>query len=169
MLKESQEKHLANFPDDLTIIVKPFDPRAREIAHEIIDNLEKVLPDLMIHFGGAVALGIAGQNDIDINILSSPEEYTKYSPIIEKLYGEPKKRGTSIKWEFMKDGFGVDLFLTDKNSQNLKDQIRVFELLSENKALRDEYEQIKLPLGQKNFKDYARKKYEFFNKILENK
>jgi len=124
---------------------------------------------LIIHFGGASALGIAGQNDIDINVLATPEEYEKDSAIIEKIFGEPKRRGASIKWEFIKNGFDVELYLTNKNSPNLQDQIRVFEILSHNKELRDEYERTKLPYGPIDFKEYMRKKYEFFNKILPGK
>jgi GrpB-like predicted nucleotidyltransferase (UPF0157 family) len=167
MIKESQEQYLSRFADDLTIVVKPFDPGTQKVAGDMINELKKVLPGLAIHFGGAAALGLAGQNDIDINVLSSPNEYEHYSPIIEKLYGPPKRKGTSIKWEFAREGFNVELYLTDKDSPSLKDQIRVFEALSNSKELRDEYEKIKLPYGQKNFKDYMRKKYEFFNKILE--
>lgn len=169
MIKESQEKYLSTLPDGKIIVVKPFNPRTQEVAKGIIDELKIALPDLVIHFGGAAALGIAGQNDIDINILSTPNEYDKYSPAIEKVFGEPKRRGTSIKWEFIKDGFEIELYLTDKNSPNLQEQIRVFEILSKSKELRDEYEQTKLPYGPIDFKEYMRKKYEFFNKILENK
>lgn len=167
MIKESQEKYLSTLPDDKIIVVKPFDPKVQEVAKGIIDQLKIALPELTIHFGGAAALGIAGQNDIDINILATPEEYDKYSPIIEKIFGEPKRKGTSIKWEFVRDGFDVELYLNDKNSKNLQEQIHVFEVLSENKELRDQYEQIKMPYGPIDFKEYMRKKYEFFNKILE--
>jgi GrpB-like predicted nucleotidyltransferase (UPF0157 family) len=169
MLKESQEKYLSTLPDGKIIVVKPFDPKVLQAAKEILDQLHQALPDLIIHFGGASALGIAGQNDIDINILATPEEYEKYSPIIEQIFGEPKRHGTSIKWEFIKNGFDVELYLTNKNSPNLQDQIRVFEILSHNKELRDEYEHIKLPYGAIDFKEYMRKKYEFFNKILPTK
>ena len=167
MIKESQEKYLSTLPDGKIVIVKPFDPRAQSVAKEIVDQLKAVLPELQIHFGGAAALGVAGQNDIDINILTTPGEYDKYSPIVEKLFGEPIRRGASVKWVFVKDGFDIELYLSDKNSVNLQDQIRVFEILSQNKALRDKYEQIKMPYGPIDFKDYMRKKYEFFNKILE--
>lgn len=167
MIKESQEKYLDSLPDGKIIEVKPFDPRVQKVANEIIAQIEEALPDSEIHFGGAAALGIAGQNDIDVNILSTPEEYEKYIPKIVELFGEPKKKGTSIKWEFVQDGLDIELYLTDKNSPNLQEQLKVFELLSQNKELRDEYEQIKLPYGPIDFKEYMRKKYEFFNKILE--
>ncbi|MEI6843001.1 MAG: GrpB family protein [bacterium] len=166
MIKESQEKYLSTLPDGKVIVVKPFDPKVQEVARKIVGNLQKVLPDLQIHFGGAAALGIAGQNDIDINILTVPKKYDEYFPIVEKLFGKPKRKGTSIKWEFVEEGFDVELYLTDKNSPNLQDQIRVFEMLSQNKGLRGEYEQTKMPYGPIDFKEYMRKKYAFFNKIL---
>jgi len=166
MIKESQEKYLSSLPDGKVVVVKPFDHKVQEVAKGIIDELKKALPEPTIHFGGAAALGIAGQNDIDINILTTPEEYDTYSPIIEKIFGEPKRRGTSIKWEFVKDGFEVELYLSDKNSSNLQGQIRMFEILSQNKELRDRYEQVKMPYGPIDFKEYMRKKYEFFNEIL---
>ena len=167
MIKESQEKYLSTLPDGKVIVVQPFDPKSQEVAKEIIDQLKRVLPELEIHFGGAAVLAVAGQNDIDINILTTPEEFDKYSPIVEKLFGEPVRRGMSVKWAFVKDGFDIELYLSNKNSSNFQDQIRVFDILSGNKALRDQYEQIKMPYGPIDFKEYMRKKYEFFNKILE--
>lgn len=166
MITESQEKYLASLPDGKTITVRPFDPKVQEVAHGIVEKLKEILPELQIHFGGASALGIAGQNDIDVNILTTPKEYEKYTPLIQKIFGEPTKKGTSIKWELVQDGFDVELYLTDKNSSGLQDQLKVFEILSNNQALREEYEQTKLPYGEIDFKDYMRKKYAFFNKIL---
>ena len=166
MIKESQEKYLSTLPDGKVIVIKPFDPKAKETAKQLIDQLKKTLPELEIHFGGAVALEIAGQNDIDINILSTPEDYDKYSPIIEKLFGKPLRRGTSVKWSFKKNGFDIELYLNNKNSLDFQDQMKVFEILSRDKELRDQYERVKMPFGLIDFKDYMRKKYEFFNKIL---
>ncbi|HUC31425.1 MAG TPA: GrpB family protein [Candidatus Paceibacterota bacterium] len=166
MIKESQEKYLSTLPDGKMTVVAPFNPKSQEVAKGIVDELKKIMPELMIHFGGATALGIAGQNDIDINILATPEEYDKYTPIIEKIFGEPKTRGASVKWEFTRSGFEVELYLTDKNSPNLQSQLRIFQILSQDKGLRDEYERVKLPYGSIDFKEYMRKKYEFFNKIL---
>ena len=167
MITESQENYLASLPNGKTIIIKPFDPKAQEVAQGIVEKLKEILPESQIHFGGASALGISGQNDIDINILTTPAEYEKYIPLIQQVFGEPTKRGTSIKWEVVQEGFDVELYLTDKDSSGLQDQLKVFDILYNNQVLRKEYEQSKLPYGEIDFKDYMRKKYEFFNKILE--
>lgn len=167
MLKESQQKYLDSLPDGKTIEVKPFDPRVREVAEEIMAELREDLPELPVHFGGAAALGLAGQNDIDILVLSTPPDFESYRGAMEKRYGAPSRIGkTSVKWEFNRGGFEVELYMTDKDSPGAKEQIRIFELLSGSKELRDEYERIKMPFGKIDFKDYMRKKYEFYNRAL---
>ena len=165
MITESQEKYLATRPDK-SVYIKPFDPKARETGNQLVSELRNLLPGLIVHFAGAAALGIAGQNDIDINILSTPEDYGKHRPILEKKFGEPSRISKSIKWEFKRGGFHIELYLTDKNSPSIQEQIKVFEILSQSKELRDEYEKLKLPYGEIDYKKYMRKKYEFFNKIL---
>ncbi len=171
MITEAQEKYLASLPDGKIIEVKPFDPRVREEADKLIAEIKEVLPDVDLHFGGAAALGISGQNDIDITILYDLPVYDRYFSNLERLFGVPSRIGISpknksVKWEFKKDGFEVELYMTLKGSPAFEEQKKVFELLSQNKELRDEYEQTKLPYGLIDFKEYMRKKYEFFNKIL---
>lgn len=165
MIKPQEEKWLANQPDKI-VMIAPFDPKAKETGEALVKELESLLPELKIYFWGAAALGIAGQNDIDIDIFSSPEEYKTHRPVIEKIFGAPVKVSSSIRWEFKKNGFDVELFLTDKDSPFVLEQLEVFELLSKSKELREEYEKIKLPYGEHDFKSYMRKKYEFFNRIL---
>lgn len=166
MITDSEKNYLSKIPDDKEIVVNTFDPNVKKTADEIIGSLSNSLPNLEIVFVGASALGIAGQNDIDINILSKPDEYDTYIPVIEDIYGEYSFKGTSVKWEFIKNGFDVELYLTDKDSEGLKRNIRVFNILNTNPDLLKEYEQIKLPLGRINFKEYMIKKFEFYNKIL---
>lgn len=172
MIKESQEKYLASLPDGKVIEVKPFDPHVREEADKIIAKIKEVLPDSSIHFGGAAALGIAGQNDIDISILYESSEFERYLDAIEKLFGSPSRIGTSpknksVKWDFKSGDFDVEIYMALKDSPALQEQLKIFQILSQSKELRDAYEQTKLPYGPIDFKEYMRKKYEFFNKLLE--
>lgn len=166
MLTKSQENYLSKIPDDKEVVTRAFNPEVKIVAASIIKDITGVLPEVEVFFGGAAALGISGQNDIDISILSEQKKYEEYLPLLEKIFGEPSLKGTSIKWEFRRSDFDVELYLTDKNSDGFKEQIRVFEILERNKDLRDEYEKIKLPFGKVKFKEYMTKKYEFFNRIL---
>jgi len=165
MITELQEKYLASRPEK-RVFIKPFDIKAKETGLVLVKELQELFPDLIIHFGGAAAIGIAGQNDVDINILSLPEEYELYLPRLKEEFGEPARITKSIKWEFKRNGFDVEIYLTDKKSIQVQEQIKVFEILSRDEVLRAEYEKIKLPYGEQDYKQYMRKKYAFFNKIL---
>ena len=163
MLTPNQEKYLLTIPEDKVAIIKPFDPSVKETARAIIRQIKNEMPNLEVFFGGASALGIAGQNDIDLNLLSTPEDYSKFIPALTELFGKPTKTNpTLIKWEFQRSGFDVELYLTDRNSPALQEQIKTYELLRDKRSLLIEYEQIKLSCNCLLFKEYMRKKYEFF-------
>jgi GrpB protein len=167
VLTFNQEKYLLTIPADKVAVIKSFDPKARETAESIIGQIKNDAPNLEIFFGGASALGIAGQNDIDLNLMSSPKEYEKYIPVLNKLFGQPGKTSPDlIKWEFQKNSFDVELYLSDRLSPTLQEQIKTFETLRDNPALLKEYEQLKLASNGLPFREYMRRKYEFFNKIL---
>lgn len=170
MLTQNQEKYLQTIPEDKKIVIQPFDPKVKETAQEIIGQIERELPKLQISFGGASALEIAGQNDIDLNLLSALAEYSLYLPGLVKLFGQPTKQNPSlVQWEFVRNGFDVELYLTDRNSPELQRQIRTFEIIRDNPAYKAEYEELKLSSDGQSFREYMRRKYEFFNKILDEK
>lgn len=63
------------------------------------------------------------------------------------------------------DGVDIAIYLTKPPER----QIRVYEILKSNKNLLKEYETLKQRFNNKKYKDYQRAKYEFYNKILEEK
>ena len=133
MLSAHQRKYLATISEEKITHIQPFDPRVQEVGNLLVLKIKTALPELEILFVGAAALGIAGQNDIDLNILSTPTEYQKYLPTLKKLFGEPAKSSPIlVKWEFAQEGFEVELYLTDQNSPILKEQIQTFEILRDN-------------------------------------
>ena len=145
MLTPNQQNYLATIPQEKIAHIKPFNPRVKKVGEMLVSKIKTLLPELEVVFIGATALGIAGQNDIDLNILSTPGEYKKYLPKIKELFGEPTQTNQNlIKWEFVQNGFEIELYLTDKNSPLLKAQIETFEILRQNPALIREYEKIKI-------------------------
>src|SRR5574340_47574 len=145
MLTSNQETYLQMIPEDKVAVIKPFDPKVKETAQSIIWQIKNKVPGSEIFFGGASALGIAGQNDIDLNLLATPEVCKKYLPSLVELFGQPAKTNpTLIKWEFQRNGFDVELYLADRNSPALQEQIKTYEILRDNPNYQKEYEQIKL-------------------------
>lgn len=170
MLTEDQKRYLKTLPSDKRVKIYPFNKRVSRTAEKIIRRIANVCPDLKIVHMGASALGISGQNDLDIYVLSEPRDFEKYLPELIKLFGEPKsKHETFIGWEFVKDGYAVELYLTDPGSTLMKQQIAVFEILNNDRELLSEYKKLKEDMNGKSFREYQRKKYEFFNIILAKK
>ena len=168
MLTEDQEKYLETIPEDKGVIVQDFNLAAKKTAREITDRIKAAGIKSEVWNISSSELEIAGQNDIDINVLSSPDKYRGELPILEKLFGKPKQtEKLPMKWEFEQGGFDIELHLTDATTPTFQEHLRVFTELKYNPELRHRYEEIKRSCSGKSFREYMCKKYEFFNEILE--
>jgi len=170
MLTLNQEKYLATIPEDKKIVVQDFNPAVKVAADKVIAKIHAVKPDWNVWSMGSSELGIAGQNDIDINITSSPDKYAEQLPILVELFGEPRQRERlPMKWTLEQDNFEVELYLTDATSEMFKEHLDVFRMLKDSRGLSERYEAIKKSASGGSFRDYMRKKYEFFNELLESR
>ena len=167
MLTKGQIKYLATISDDQRMIVKPFNPVGLDIANQIISDIKSVEPDLEVMLLGSLPLKITGQEDIDISAFCIKSEQPKHIDNFRKVFGEPTSQGNnSIKWSFIKDGFSIDVWLTDPTVETTINQVRVFNLLKTNANLLKEYEKIKEEAKDLTYKQYQTRKYEFYNRIL---
>lgn len=169
MLTQNQIGYLATVPEDKVAHVVAFDPAVKTTAEAIILELKKYLPDAKIYYIGSSKLGIAGENDIDLTILGE-DQFGEYLILLEKNYGVPTRKNIEkkyVKWEFVRNGFEVELHLGSFMNANFQEQVDTQEILERNEGLRQEYEQIKLQCDGLPWKEYLTRKYEFWNKILE--
>ncbi|MDO8341187.1 MAG: GrpB family protein [Candidatus Woesebacteria bacterium] len=167
MLTKDEKDFLEKIPTNKKVYIYLFDPQIIKIVKNLIQLINNSSPDLEIKHMGASALGISGQNDIDIYAFSNPKNFNKYLPQLIKLFGEPlHKHETFIEWKFKKDKFDIEFYLTYKNSETMKKQIKVFEILKNNKDILNEYEKLKESMNGKSFKEYQEKKYNFYHKII---
>lgn len=167
MLTEDQKGYLKKIPTNKKARIYPFDKKVLKIVEEIIQSIENTYPDLEIKHMGASVLGIAGQKDLDIYVFSEPRNFDKYLPGFIKLFGKPKgKHKTFVEWNFTKEGYAIELYLTDPFSKSMQQQIKVFGVLKNNQKLLHQYEKLKKNMNGKSLKEYQEKKYEFFNRIL---
>lgn len=168
MLTWDEEDYLSKIPEDKKVFIQPYDGEIKKIADELIRKASAAVPGLEIKHIGASALEISGQGDIDIYIFSKPEDFDKHVPILISVFGEPKSRKyDSVAWKLNKNGHEIELYLTDPTSKPMQKQIAIFETLSKDKNLLDEYEKLKEGLNGKSFREYQRKKYEFYHRILD--
>lgn len=168
MLTDEQEKYLQTIPEEKSVNVYPWDPNTEIIAEKIMQKAKQAATNLEVLFMGASALKIPGQNDIDIYMLCSSQDFDEHLLKLKEVFGEPIKTSpTSIKWEMDIEGFSVELYLTDPGTPQMHEQIRVYELLKDNPRLLEEYKQIKESANGMSMREYQRRKYEFYNRILD--
>lgn len=169
MLTNTQEKYLATISETDIAQVNPFDPAAAEFAKNLIKQLQNILPGTEVFWSGALALGISGLNDIDLSILARPEDIDTAIPKIVYILGEPKTKGAKkVLWRTTKDGYRVDAYLGSKDSQDIALHKKLFKIFSNNPNLLKEYELIKAGANGMTFREYQKRKFEFYNRILVN-
>jgi len=167
MFTKEENDYLSKIPKNKIVKIFPFNRNITKIAEEIITSVNNIYPDLEIKHMGASALKISGQNDIDIYAFSDPKDFSKFLPELIKLFGKPiNKHETFYEWKFNKNDFDIEFYLTAKNSKTMKEQIKVFEILKNNKNLLKEYKHLKESMNGQSFKKYQEKKYIFYKKIL---
>lgn len=166
MLTAGQKCFLAKIPQDKVVRVKPFNPLSKKIASEIIREIKKKMPNTKVRFIGSAALSIAGQDDIDLSIVSNGN-FDEDRKNLLKLFGKPvSDHRMYVQWEFERKNFSVELSLNREMSPQIREQIDVFELLSSNSDLKDQFEKTKLEMNGRAYGEYQAAKYKFFNRIL---
>ena len=72
-----------------------------------------------------------------------------------------------IQWEFVWDGFSIDLALYDHLGAQLAAELDVYRQIRANPNLRSSYEELKYRMNGSRFVAYKTEKCFFFNRILE--
>lgn len=144
MLTKDELDFLNKIPANKIVEIYSFDKKAPKIAEKIIASINKIYPNLEIKHMGASALGISGQNDLDIYAFTDPKCFNKFLPGFTRLFGKTlHKHKTFCEWKLRIDGFNIELYLTAKDSKTMQKQIKVFETLRNNPDLLREYEKLK--------------------------
>ncbi len=168
MLTWDEEDYLNKISEDKIVNIKPYNIRIKEIADKINQIILSAVPGLEIRHLGASALEISGQGDIDIYIFCQPMDFDKYICSLVGVFGEPKsKKSDSVVWKLIKESYEVEIYLTDPSSEPMQRQITIFEALKKDKKLLDKYEKIKEEMNGKSFREYQKRKYEFYHKIID--
>jgi 8-oxo-dGTP diphosphatase len=171
MLTKGQEQYLRRIPEDKVAHVVPFDPRTQSTAKEVMVEVDSLLPGAEIIYIGSSKLGIAGENDIDLTIVGG-NHFDSYYKILKNYYGATSEEWLKdyyAKWEFVRNNFPVELHLIGQVTKDFQDQLDTQKILEGNADLRTEYEKLKLECNGLPWKEYLRRKYEFWNRILANK
>lgn len=126
MLTLNQQGYLNTIPENKIAHVVAFDLAVRTTGNEIVSELQLLLPQAKIYYIGSSKLGIAGESDIDLTVLGEAD-FNHCLEKIEHHYGEPGVKKVEdkkyVKWEFERNGFPVELHLSDYMDANFQQQV----------------------------------------------
>jgi len=169
LLLKTPKNYLYSFtiPKDEKVKLESYNPKAAEIANQIINIVQNIDKTLITHFIGSASLGIRGQNDIDIFVESPTNLFEKYIPLFDKDFSSPQKIKTEfILWNFNQCGYDIELVLIDPKSHKFIDQMKGYNAIKNDPNLRQEYINLKNSLANSSLQEYTQKKMEFFNKAI---
>lgn len=166
MLTEAQENYLNKIPEGSVAEIKAWDPDASRFAKKLIKQINQD-SGLEIFWCGSLAMGILGQNDIDLYIFAEPKDFELHLPEIIKSLGKPTYiLDEKILWRIVKNGYKIDASLLSKDSNEVKHDLFFTKSLKSDPALLQEYISLKNP--GLSAREYYKLKNEFYNRIVRN-
>lgn len=155
----------------------PWNPDTTKAARDLINRIHGVAPELEVTFMGAAALGIAGKNDLDLDIICPPKELVRYKTLFEKELGPAMKdlqdteywkfMPDEVYWEFNWGGFIADVMLHDAQNKHYVAQTSRHKKLSNSKELLERYTQLKQGANGLTMDGYERRKLRFFEEVVD--
>ena len=169
MLSNKQKDWLNHLSAEKKIKILPFDPRVNEIFLKIKDKIQDNLgKDTRVEHRGASSLGISGQDEIDVYVPVSPDEFDSYIPKMSKVFGEPRSLYPLERARFSEeiDGKKIDLFLINEEHDDWINGVKFENYLKSHPKDLEKYRKLKEDMNGFSVKDYYTKKNEFINEIL---
>jgi len=167
MLTKKQEEWI-NGLGDKPIHVFPYDDRTERLYSVVEEKIKGILgEEIMVEHCGASSLGISGQDEIDVSIVTVSEKFIEYAMKLEETVGPIASwYEDRVRFKVEVEGKKIDLKLVDKNHPNYN-QSKIFEAyLRNNPADLERYRILKEECNRLSTKEYYQKKIEFINEIL---
>ncbi|NTW15055.1 MAG: phosphotransferase [Candidatus Moranbacteria bacterium] len=145
--------------------IEPFDPKGEEIARAVIQEIRAAQPDdVTVHLLGSVSMGIAGRRDIDIFVECDPDAFRPRAARLSEAFGPSvRTKPEYVEWEFVRDGWEIDILLIDPESAKFGYQTSVVWMVQQDPVLRSRYDVLKRSLDGKTLREYEQAKRRFFS------
>ena len=169
MITEEQEKWLAHLSNVDLIKIIPFDPVCNEKFEVIKNKIQASLGSkVVVEHHGATSLGISGQDEVDIYVPVSPDEFQDRIDDLIKLFGEPKSHYPLQRARFVttENKKHIDIFLINEIHPNWLNLVNFENHLRNHPAVLEAYKNLKEAGNGMNTREYYRIKTEFINGVL---
>lgn len=166
MLTPGQRRYLERIPEGSIAHIEPYSTQAARFAEKLVADLEEE-SGLEVYWGGALALGILGSNDIDLTIFKDERGFEQVLPALAGVLGDPSVRGPDkVLWRTTLHGHKVDAYLGERSDLAVRHQVRFVETLRTRKNLLEEYLLLKQGCEGAPLREYHKRKMEFYNKVV---
>lgn len=176
MITKPQQKWLGHLNTKDKIIIKPYDPKSSEIFEEVKKRIISEIGKTEVLHRGASYLQISGQNEIDVYIPITPNEFNKMVGKMAKSFGEPRSLYPLAKGRFILNGFGkqtvkstdkhIEVYvMNNKDSGWIDSETFTNWLLTHPRTL-EEYKNLKEKCMGLSTKEYYTRKLKFINEVL---
>ena len=168
MLTPEQEKWVSTLSNSDEIRIFPFDPTAEDkfnIVKKLI--LAELGENITVEHRGATSLGISGQNEIDVYIPVSGEDFISLRVPLESIFGKPGSIHTNrVRYRTYVDKKRIDVFLVKEDSLDWKNLNDFETYLSSHSDTLEDYRLLKEQGKGLSTQEYYRQKIHFLNSIL---
>lgn len=169
MLTAGQEKWIAHLRDDDKVVTKPYDETAPDKFEKVKERIQAVLgKETQIMHCGATALGISGQDEIDIYLPVPPDRFDSLIHPLKEMFGEPRSLYPLERARFvtLEGGKHIDVFLINQECDGWKNGVKFEAYLRTHPEVLEAYRRLKEDGNGLSTREYYRMKIGFINDIL---
>jgi len=169
MLRPEQQKWIDHLRDDDHIVIKPYDSTTPQKFKAIRRKIKFALgKDVRVKHCGATALGISGQDEIDVYVPIPSNRFDELLTPLTNLFGPPRSHYPLERARFVTDEGGkhVDIFLINETCRGWTDGRKFETYLRNHPEALEGYRQLKESGDGLSTREYYRRKIEFINDIL---
>lgn len=169
MITKEQGKWLDHLTDTDAVVVIPWDPTVAVKFLYVKEQIQNLLGvEQLVEHRGASSLKISGQDEIDVYVPVSEENFNKVVSDLNILYGQPRSNYPLKRARFVTsvDGKHIDVFVINREDDSWKDSELFYNYLLDHPATLDLYRKLKENASGKSTKAYYTEKVEFINETL---
>lgn len=170
MVTAEQEKWLEHLSDTDKIEIITWDPTCDVKFLVVKSEIQTVIGQSQeVLHRGASSLKISGQDEIDVYVPVSSDEFEAVVSTITKLLGVPKSHYLLKRARFVRvvDDKHVDVFVINKEDEDWKRSEKFNDTLLSTPSVLEDYRKLKENGSGKSVREYYREKIEFINVILD--
>lgn len=164
----SEQEEWINSLSDRKVNIVPYDDIAERLFNEVKVEIHNLLgPEVKVEHVGSSSLGISGQDEIDVSIVTNRDKFDEYISKLETIFGPVQaKYDYRVRFKAKRESKKIDLKIIDVNHPNYVEGKLFEDYLKNNPEELERYRILKEESDGQTVKEYYRRKIEFINEIL---